>query len=458
MLPLQKKNHEKIILAFFYFISLQPIIDVLTTFTIVQLHSSATVGIVIRMIYMLASLLFMASFYKKVPFAKWATIYVVIWGIFVLGNLGINFSQKPNFALFDEIKFFIKISYFNIVLLNFIFIYKYFSNKDSLFKFFLRNIVWSALIIGLVMLISILTGTSLKSYQWTKIGFTGWFFAGNEIGAILAIILPIVTYFAIIRTNNIQTSYYWIPVLLSGFSLIMLGTKVGLGALFITLFMGLLSVVVAMFRKKMPTANLKLNALVLFFLIVVIAISTPFTPVYKNTYSHMELIGMDTDKADDPQPKTKEEKKKEKEKSKKQVESLILSSRDIYLNKYKKYYQSSPVSQKIMGMGYAGNYKKEAKMIEMDYFDIFYSTGPIGTILYFFPLVFLFIYSAVWALKHLADVFLPKNTMLISSIVLGLGIANFAGHVYTAPAVSIYLAVIIAYFYYDIKSTSKIKI
>ncbi|MFK4998715.1 O-antigen ligase family protein [Bacillus sp. N9] len=66
----------------------------------------------------------------------------------------------------------------------------------------------------------------------------------------------------------------------------------------------------------------------------------------------------------------------------------MLSSRDISLDMHKEYYANAPSTQKLFGMGYSGNYTKKPRMIEMDYFDIFFSTGIIGTILFFIPYLY----------------------------------------------------------------------
>ena len=109
--------------------------------------------------------------------------------------------------------------------------------------------LYALLIYDLVMVISIATNTSLTAYDWTKIGYTGWFYAANDLGAILAILFPISLMIAILRTKSLSSIYYWIPVLLTGYSLLMLGTKVGYGALLI----GLLAAVVICFIKWFKT-------------------------------------------------------------------------------------------------------------------------------------------------------------------------------------------------------------
>ena len=60
-----------------------------------------------------------------------------------------------------------------------------------------NSIVYSTLIINAIMVISISTSTDFGSYEWMKVGSRGWFYAGNELGSILAIIFPIVVLYSI---------------------------------------------------------------------------------------------------------------------------------------------------------------------------------------------------------------------------------------------------------------------
>ena len=45
-------------------------------------------------------------------------------------------------------------------------------------------------------------------------------------------------------------------------------------------------------------------------------------------------------------------------------------------------YMDGNIYQKLFGIGYLNN-QKEAKAVEMDYFDIYYNHGIIGFILFF---------------------------------------------------------------------------
>ncbi len=439
---LKSLTQNKFVLFFIYFIAFQPILDILTTFSVMTLNTSATAGVLIRFIYMAFCVLFLLSQYKKSHFAKYAIHYLALWFIFIIVNLGINVSAKPTFDFFEEIKFFAKITYFNVIMIHFIYLFKLFAGKVELTTIFMRNIMISGIIIGLVMYISIMTGTSLDSYKSAKIGYSGWFYAGNEIGATIAIIFPLIVYYAIVKTQNVRGLIFWIPVVLSGYALIMIGTKVGYGALLITILVAFISLIIAFFLKKTQFGNIRLNALMMLLCIITLALVTPISPLVHNTQIHIERLEVpeqDETNLDVTDPYKNGEVNK--------VEDLILSGRQLFFSQHTDYYEKASMKQKLFGMGYASNYSDQPKTIEIDYFDLFFSTGIIGSILYFLPLLYFAIRSIGHTCKSLSQILLPKDALLILSIVLGLGIAGFAGHVFTAPSVSIYLCAIIAYFY-----------
>lgn len=86
-----------------------------------------------------------------------------------------------------------------------------------------------------------LTSTDFPSYPNSKIGSRGWFFAGNELSSIFAITFPIVVLYSIHKTTSFSKIYYWIPTVLAMYASIMIGTKVGYGAIVITLGIALFS-------------------------------------------------------------------------------------------------------------------------------------------------------------------------------------------------------------------------
>src|SRR5690606_26219660 len=179
-------NYKKILMLLVAFIALQPVIDVLTTASIFIVDTSITVGVLIRAAYMVALLLVLLWASKKSKISRIFTIYLVGLAVLLAANVLVNLQVKDPYYLFQELKFFNKVIYFHIVLLGLMIVYRQLKDRDygisgNTTKFFWR----SGMIIGIVFSVAKITGTSLSNYSHTKVGFTGWFYAGNEIGAIM---------------------------------------------------------------------------------------------------------------------------------------------------------------------------------------------------------------------------------------------------------------------------------
>ncbi|MFK4998712.1 O-antigen ligase family protein [Bacillus sp. N9] len=145
---LQSNINKRILNFFLLFIVFQPIIDIFTTFSIMKLNTGATFGLFIRCLYLLISVIFIFSQFNKNRFAKWFTLYLFVLGAFILANLSINYFTKPLFIPIEEVKFFAKLVYGNIVFLNFILVFQYLkTNSEKFQRQFLQMIYYSAVII-----------------------------------------------------------------------------------------------------------------------------------------------------------------------------------------------------------------------------------------------------------------------------------------------------------------------
>ena len=100
-------------------------------------------------------------------------------------------------------------------------------------------------------------------------------------------------------------------------------------------------------------------------------------------------------------------------------------------------YMDGNIYQKLFGIGYLNN-QKEAKAVEMDYFDIYYNHGIIGFIL-FFGMYGYFFYLIMKERRKLDF----EQYMLYISILLSIFLSFFTGHIITAPAVSILVTVLL---------------
>lgn len=157
--------------------------------------------------------------------------------------------------------------------------------------------------------------------------------------------------------------------------------------------------------------------------ITILVILIPQTNFYKNIKTHLNFL-----KVDQIEEVWKDEQL---------IDHFIFSQRLTFLKNKKQIYQKSSRIEKLIGIGYI-NEGKETKMIEMDYFDIYYSQGIVGFLLVFIPYL--------WILLKLVKQKENKtyqNLMLEVSLILILVLSLFTGHIITAPSVSILVVAII---------------
>ncbi|MGE6368823.1 O-antigen ligase family protein [Planococcus kocurii] len=453
-------DSKKILLFFIAFIAVQPIIDILTTASIFMVDTSLTVGVLLRTAYMALAIVFLLWMARTSKNSRLFTGYLIGLALLIGINIVSNLQLKDPYYLFQELKFFNKAIYFHIVLFGLLVVYRQLKDKQYDIASQTTKYLWVAgLFIGVIFIVAQLTGTSLSNYSHTKTGFTGWFYAGNEIGAIMAIILPIMALYAIEKTDAWKKSWSWIPFILLAVGMLALGTKVGYGGIIIVL----LSVVIGsliMLAMKKRTSTIKINLLIATFLTVVLIAVTPVTPVFGNMFAHITSLGINFgEPVERPGDEVLvegdegfEEQLEEEEDTgitSAQVQNLVFSSRETYAQFMKEDFQDSPMMQQLFGLGFAGNYEtpapgKSPTMIEMDFHDWFYSFGWVTFIYMMIPFVW---FTGKFLLHFLFNIkthFTYFYILYGVAFLLGIGIAYTAGHVLTAPAVSIYVAAILA--------------
>ncbi|WP_459502830.1 O-antigen ligase family protein [Bacillus sp. C1] len=441
------------------FILLQPILDLLTSFCIIVLKIDTTIGVITRLFVMALGGIYILLQAREKEKRKYIIYLLIVGIVLTVGFVNNKFVKNP-IILGEEVKFIAKSLYPLIMLTCYIFAFKSLKNKVNTYSKMKNYIVYAALIINAVMVISIATGTDYNSYTWLKIGSRGWFYAGNELGSILAVICPIVILYSIEKTTSIAKSYFWIPSLLIIFSLFAVGTKVGFGAIFGTMIVAVFMCYVQAFfqRKDRNKKPYLLNGIIATVVFAGILAYTPFSPFLKNMGFHFQFIEQQQEVKVAEEKKEEKvqqapsvtEKKKEIEKQE-ETQALIFSGREEFQKMYEDHYAEAPTSQKLFGMGYAGNFKGEPKLIERDFHDWFYAFGMIGFGLMLIPFVYFGLKILFILVTRFKEVFTVKYGLLATALALGLGIAFIAGHVLTAPGVSIYFAVILAYLIVDLE-------
>ncbi|MCX2828945.1 O-antigen ligase family protein [Bacillus pseudomycoides] len=449
------------------FIMLQPVLDLLTSFCIMVLKVDTTIGIITRIFVMVLGGIYILFQAREKENRKYI-IYLIVVGIVLAAGLVNNKLVKSPIMLGEEIKFIAKALYPFIMLTCYIFVFKSLREKANAYSKMRNYIVYSTLIINSIMVISIATGTDYNSYDWVKLGSRGWFYAGNELGAILAVVCPIVVLYSIEKTTSIAKSYFWIPSILIIFSLFAVGTKVGVGAIFGTMVVAVFMCFVQAFlqRKDRNKKSYLLNGILATVVFAGTLAYTPFSPFLKNMGFHVQILEQKKevkkaeekkeDKAHHKPPVTEKEKAKEKAKEKEiekkeETQAIIFSGREIFEKMYKDYYAEAPTSQKLFGMGYAGNFKEKPKLIERDFHDWFYTFGIVGFILLLIPFLYFGVKILLVLVTRFKEVFTVRYGLLATALGLSMGIAFIAGHVFTAPGVSIYFAVIFAYLIVDLE-------
>lgn len=363
-----------------------PIIDMATAFTE---NWPISVGTVIRPLIMISILLYLMMQREKRPF-----IFLLSYSVIAISFI-IQFFTKSPFFFLAEMSFYLKIAYFTTMLwlTTHLITTTKTINKERLLQ--AANI--ALIIIGITYWLAFFTNTYTKSYSYIKTGNAGWYFSANELSVIILILFAL----ALIRFTRTLNKSSILGVLLASSIFPMIGTKTALYGGFIVLIP---VIFYTLFQKKHPQR---------FLLLILGAALFIYIP---------STSGATNEQMEQPPVEKTEE------------THTLLSSRDVYLQDTFTAYQAATTSQKLFGLGYGGNYTKEPKTIEMDFFDLFFSLGIIGTAVILLACLILARRLLTWNITF---------TYLYSIGVLGLamGISFVAGHVLFAPAVITYVAI-----------------
>lgn len=372
----------------------------MTTFTI---NFPVTLGIGIRsfIIFVLFYILVKKSFLNGFK----TLVLTLIPYIFLLFSFVVQTVTKEPFFVLEELQFYMKVFFYITI---FLFIYKVIDFKKIKMNFFLNALQISTFIVSVSFWIAIFTKTSLNSYSYEKEGFSGWFFAANELSVITLILVT----FSSLTFLHKNTFISFINFVLILSITPMIGTKTAFFGAIILLFI----LTLGLFAFKNSLGN---SCMFLFTFLIFILIS-PYTPAMHNTLIY----------TNNPKPLIEKTEKID-------AHNEFLSSRDIYYKKIKEDYKESSMLKKFIGLGYAGNYFSSPKMIEMDFYDMFFSFGILGFAILLSPLL-------LYTINILQFNYITFDYLLLFiSYALCLGIAFYVGHVLFAPSVMSYVGLLL---------------
>jgi len=389
------------------FLVLQPILDLLTGLCLHLLNINLTIGIIIRVIFLIIICFTALFIFKK---KKLLIPYTIIGIYFILYILGI-IIYKDGIGLFREIQGLIKVFYFPILLVTFYSI----RDKIRISKLTLFTTLFLYLIF---IFVPLLLGLGYQSYQITKAGTLGFYNSANEISGIISILTPIMF---IILSSSKKIVPKLILILMYLVVILMIGTKTPLLTLVITLGFSL----IYFWSKSIKEKQFK-NIFISIFILLIgmgsLIIIIPKTNFYKNIETHLDYLELDN--------------VGEVFEDEELVDHFIFSQRLTFFARKARLYNHASAYQKLFGIGYLRK-NKPTKMIEMDYFDIYYSHGLIG-FLVFFSIVLYILYKI---LKQ-NDKMTYERYMTFISLILIIFLSFFTGHIITAPAVSLIVIVI----------------
>lgn len=232
-------------------------------------------------------------------------------------------------------------------------------------------------------------------------GVKGFFFAGNELGGIIAVLAPTMFYLILVRLSGLKFALAYIVVIAIG---TLVGTKTAILATW-------LSAIVIPLLYLPPRKRFRL------FLVLVAAIglSVPYVTnlISESSIGAVERWSYFYDTGG--------------------LTRLIYSGRDDFWNVKRRLFYHSDFPTQLFGMG------SDGKIVERDHLDSLLMFGYLG----FFLITSFFLYLLFKAYRHRHNNSLMK--VVIFSDLLILGIGYMAGHVWFSAMASVYIALLNAF-------------
>lgn len=381
------KKH--IVLYLSVFIMSGFIIDLLTSLTI---NFQISLGIIIR-----SAFLFLFVLYNILNYHKDKKNLISIGIIVVYSFIYIIFKHN-----ISDIVYLFKFLYFPLSLITIFNIYKYEKKNVSSFPFIFLLFCYS-----LIIILATLTKTGFQSYLITKEGTVGWFHSANEIGAILAILLPITINDCLKKIN----AFNILSLILTIIASFLIGTKVPVISIIICSIYFYIRYIIEVKKNNKFTKKLLIIPLLILLGLITVA---RFSPMYDNIIIHLEYLNINNigDLFNFEV-----------------FDHFFFGQRLSFLSDLNNAFNNSDITSKLFGLSTIVFTKNS----EMDLFDIFYRFGLIG----FLSLISIIIIY----IKKNYNRFNKKYMLSISLILL---ISLFAGHVFTSPSVSLLCVIIIA--------------
>ncbi|SHF03913.1 MULTISPECIES: O-antigen ligase family protein [Caloramator] len=400
-------NKDKMLRIFLIAVLLNPMLDLLTgvylkTF---NLDPRFTPGIIVRNLFLLYMIYYI---YKN----KINISYYIILMLTFMITIVVQHFSGININLFKEIQYYLKFLYNISILLIGLEVFK--NLRRAEINKFIYYLTLSAFIYSIIVVMSFIFGVGYKTYSYSNLS-KGFFYAGNDLTAIVAVVYPLSLYL-ILSDNNYKKDLV-IYNLIIMLALTVIGTRV---ALLSILFSFLVFISFTFLIKNINL--LKRFITIMLLSVVVFVLFSQAVKFYKNT----NIIGS-----------TIERQEAIKERTNNEMYSYVLNSRNDKFNSAFDEYKNTNILRKLFGLS------RSSKMenIEMDFVDVWLFYGIVGFIIMMYSIIkngVLFILSSFAYRKDLLYI------SMFVSLFIGFGSSFLAGHVLFSASAGIFSFLILA--------------
>ena len=374
----------------YIFLLLFPFIDFVTG--IATWEGWLSIGLLVKGLLLVYAVFYLFKHeYKRKPL--WVLFFLIL-------GYSIVYLSIHSEAFFTEVSNLIKIFYLPILILFFTYYKNPYLNK--------KFMTWLLLFYLLLYLVPYVFGLghNISEVYPNKELYLSYFYIGNELANVFIILIPIAFSYLIMNKKSILLLFIFLVL----FMLLLLGTK--------AMYLSMVFILVYFlwhYRKKIGTflkSHFKKVLISIVVLLLAIGFYLPRSSLVQNIKTTLEYYEIETlmDMF-----------------SLERIDQVIYSNRLTFLHNVHQVYMDSSLSSKFFGLGRVQI--EQIKDVEIDIFDIFYSIGIVGTLVYLGTF-----WYAIYSMK-LKGLYLFVFCLLIL-------ISCFSGHVLISPMVSTYLALL----------------
>ena len=356
---------------------------------------------------------------------KWKAIgmFCVI-GVCWIGTVAGEFFRGVEFSLMADIQYITRFCYCLVVVIAYSTMLKQDKRSPESLRGFVDKVLCGSLIVlGLGVLVPYILGMGFYTYA-DPLGYRGsrgFFYAGNDITAVMMLMLPVVLVGWMEQKNVKKAGYPWLQAIsaaLGLMSMLIIGTKTSFLAAAVTLIvMGGYSLFMGLRKKDWQTALRLLVVLLLvlaiLLVLLVVAESSPLETIWRSLSATKQY----TEIAD--------------------VETVVLSGRTNKLDLAVADFKAGLPLTGLVGMGRGS----QAKIIEMDLIEVALYYGVLGAV----AMLWLYLFQGVMTIVDLFRAFTLRNLAVCVALGLAVGYLFLAGHILFSVTAGFYFAFMIVY-------------